>query len=281
MCYVTFMKKANRTIAYLNDLSLAGGCSTAAALPVIAALGCECIALPTAVYSTHTGGFGKPVVSDQNEFIARALDHFKDAGVCADALLSGYMASPAAAQNARKAKKALGCAFCVHDPAFADGGGLYSGMTSETVDAHRALAADSDLVLPNVTEALVLAGEPADFRMSDRLFRELARRLSREYRESVVTGLATESGSFNAVIKGGDISMIPYLPSPGAYPGTGDLFAAIVTSRVLNGHSVVAAVETAAKIVKKAIDYTNSIGTDPRFGVSVSEAARIAAQEEK
>lgn len=40
-----------------QDLSCVGQCSLAAVLPILAACGVEAIPLPSAVLSTHTGGF--------------------------------------------------------------------------------------------------------------------------------------------------------------------------------------------------------------------------------
>ena len=44
----------------VQDISCVGRCSMTVALPVLAACGVEVCPLPTAVLSTHTGGFGTP-----------------------------------------------------------------------------------------------------------------------------------------------------------------------------------------------------------------------------
>ena len=41
----------------INDISCVGRCSLTVALPIISSMGIECSILPTAVLSTHTGGF--------------------------------------------------------------------------------------------------------------------------------------------------------------------------------------------------------------------------------
>ncbi len=50
--------------AAIHDLSGAGKCSLTVILPILSAAGIECAALPTAVLSTHTGGFGEVVCRD-------------------------------------------------------------------------------------------------------------------------------------------------------------------------------------------------------------------------
>ena len=46
-----------KRIAAIHDLSGFGKCSLTVALPIISASGVECACLPTALLSTHTGGF--------------------------------------------------------------------------------------------------------------------------------------------------------------------------------------------------------------------------------
>ena len=41
----------------INDISCVGRCSLGVTLPIISACGVECDVLPTAILSTHTGGF--------------------------------------------------------------------------------------------------------------------------------------------------------------------------------------------------------------------------------
>lgn len=49
-----------RRVLTMQDISCVGQCSTTVALPILSACGLEACILPTALLSTHTGGFGKP-----------------------------------------------------------------------------------------------------------------------------------------------------------------------------------------------------------------------------
>ncbi|MDR0856611.1 MAG: pyridoxal kinase, partial [Clostridiales bacterium] len=51
------MPTSQRRVAAIHDISGFGRCSLTVALPIISAAGAECTVLPTAVLSTHTGGF--------------------------------------------------------------------------------------------------------------------------------------------------------------------------------------------------------------------------------
>ena len=46
-----------KKIVTVQDISCFGKCSLTAALPIISAMGIETAVIPTAVLSTHTGGF--------------------------------------------------------------------------------------------------------------------------------------------------------------------------------------------------------------------------------
>ena len=46
-----------KRVLAVHDISCVGKCSSTVALPVISAAGLECSLLPTALLSTHTGGF--------------------------------------------------------------------------------------------------------------------------------------------------------------------------------------------------------------------------------
>ena len=52
----------------INDISCIGKCSLTATLPILSACGIECTVLPTAILSTHTGGFTGYTFRDQSGF---------------------------------------------------------------------------------------------------------------------------------------------------------------------------------------------------------------------
>ena len=53
---------AYKRILTIQDISCVGQCSITVAMPLLSACGHETCILPTAMLSTHTGGFGKPAV---------------------------------------------------------------------------------------------------------------------------------------------------------------------------------------------------------------------------
>ena len=59
---------------------------------------------------------------------------------------------------------------------------------------------------------------------------------------------------------------------PVSYPGTGDLFAAILTGGLMTGDSLPIAIERATRFLELAINITYSYGTDTRHGVMFESA---------
>ena len=68
-------------------------------------------------------------------------------------------------------------------------------------------------------------------------------------------------------VRGQTPVFLPYAPVPQDYPGTGDLFAAVLTGGLLRGFSEAAAIRLAARFVALAAEQTLLAGGDPRFGV--------------
>ena len=54
------MEKRIKKVAALHDMSGFGRCALTVIIPALSAMGHQVIPLPTALLSTHTGGFEKP-----------------------------------------------------------------------------------------------------------------------------------------------------------------------------------------------------------------------------
>ena len=80
-------------ILAINDISCVGKCSLTVALPIISAAGYTCDILPTAILSTHTGGFTGYTFRDLSEDIPSVLNHWKSLGLEYDIIISGYLGS--------------------------------------------------------------------------------------------------------------------------------------------------------------------------------------------
>ena len=74
------MKKDAKVLT-VQDISCFGQCSLTVALPVISAAGIECAVLPSAVLSTHTGGFKGFTFRDLTDDIPGIVSHWEKEGI--------------------------------------------------------------------------------------------------------------------------------------------------------------------------------------------------------
>ena len=86
------MERQKRVLA-VHDISGVGRCSLTVALPIISAAGVECSVLPTAVLSTHTGGFTGYTCRDLTEDFLPMAKHWESLGERFDAIYMGYLGS--------------------------------------------------------------------------------------------------------------------------------------------------------------------------------------------
>ena len=75
----------------VQDISCYGQCSTTVALPVLSSYGHETVILPSAILSTHTGGFTGFTVLDLTSEMPKIISHWKKEGIKIDALYTGYI----------------------------------------------------------------------------------------------------------------------------------------------------------------------------------------------
>ena len=150
-----------KRVVTLQDISCIGRCSITVALPIISALGIECAILPTAVLSTHTlfKTFTYKDLTDQIKPIATA---WKTEQLSFDGIYTGYLASANQCDEVCefldnfKNQKCL----CLIDPAMADNGKLYPAFQDDFPLSMKNVCARADIILPNITEACLLTGEP-------------------------------------------------------------------------------------------------------------------------
>lgn len=246
-----------KRVLSIQDLSCMGKCSLTVALPVLSAMGCGCTVLPTAVLSTHTG-FPSPFRRSLTEDIGRISDHWQSVGAGFDGIGVGYLASPEQAEAVRKVLDAFDC-LTVIDPAMADHGKLYSGLTPEQIPAAAALCRRGQVLLPNVTEAAFLTGLPYRDEGDMGYYRELTAGMMDFGAEAVViTGAALspeQLGFIGAHRQTGEFSyQAPLLHKK--HHGTGDLFAAVVLGSLMAGQDIAAAGSLAARFVERVMSVT-------------------------
>ena len=269
------MSNAPKTVLAIHDLPGFGRAALSVIVPVLSCLGVQAVALPTAVLSTHTGGLGTPAKLSNPGYGPAALAHYQRLGLRFDCIYSGYLADPPQAKLVEQAFERWPRALKVVDPVLGDGGRLYKGLGADMVPAMYNLCSKANLIVPNVTEAALLLGDPLPGVGSSEQAAEQAARLTRIAPQVVVTGVTGLSdgrciGCVGAA-RGGQGYSVKTPLIPRMYHGTGDIFGAVLVGRILQGNGPQAAVQAAAAFVSECIRQTPE-GTDERLGVWLEAA---------
>lgn len=248
---------AYKRILTIQDISCVGQCSMTVALPILSACGHETCILPTALLSTHTGGFGKPSVVHLDHTLDKIWQHWKENEITFDAILVGYLGSVASIKVAERIiKKMLAPGgISIVDPAMADHGKLYSGFDEEYAQEMKGLCTQADIILPNITEAAMFARQPYCERIEEDYVQNLLKALNHPC--VVLTGVGYGEGETGAAIyHGGNLEHYHHRKIGRNFHGTGDMFAACFTGALLRDNTLAESVKIAGDFVCKAIENT-------------------------
>ena len=227
------------------------------ALPILSACGHECCVLPTEVLSTHTGGFGRPAVTHLDNGLERIWRHWLEQGITFDTVYTGYLGSVPAVKAAMQIADRLLApgGMLIVDPAMADHGKLYSGLTREYAEAMAALCRRADILLPNLTEAAMLTGMEYREIMDEDYVNSLLRELP--VRNVVLTGVGDTPDTTGAAIRQGDeFFRISHRRVERSFHGTGDIFASAFVGALLQKKSLYQAAKIASDYVLRCIEIT-------------------------
>lgn len=186
--HVTGLRRA----ALLNDLSCFGKCSITVGLPILSAAGVEALPLPTALLSTHTGGFSGYTCTDLTTEMERIAAHWQALDVRLDGIATGYFCSQEQIEFSRRfiQRFAGPDTLVLVDPVMADGGALYDGFDDAFVEKMRVLCCGAQVITPNLTEALLLAQLPCKAEPDAALLEECLARLRKlGARRVIITGV--------------------------------------------------------------------------------------------
>ena len=274
-----------KRIAAIHDISCFGRCSLTVALPIISSLGIEVSPIPTAVLSTHTGGIDGYTYRDLTDDILPIVRHWQSLNIGFNAIYTGFLGSfeqldiVSEIFDTLKTQKSL----IVVDPVMADNGKLYKIFPSDFPAGMRKLCEKADVIVPNITEAVLLLGEPYLEGPYTRPYIErLLLRLSElGPKQVVLTGIYFNDTQLGAVSYDAETKRIEYAFSnrvDGYYHGTGDVFASVLIGAILNGCELPKAVKTAVDFTVQSIERTKAAGTDIRFGVNFEAGLPRLAQ---
>ena len=249
----------NRVLT-IQDISCLGQCSLTVALPILSACGQETVILPSAVLSTHTGGFNGFTFRDLTDDIPNIQSHWQKEGIKFDAIYTGYLGSLKQIGYVDDILQSMGNSNCIKavDPAMADHGKLYSIFDMDYAKAMAKLCTKADIVLPNITEACLMSGIEYKEEYDDDYITELISALKKIGMKTIVmTGVSYSSDSTGVIIcEGSEISYYKHEKLEKSSHGTGDIFASAFIGAHLSGKSLYESARIAANFVLSAMKNT-------------------------
>jgi len=271
------MKKINpvKKVAAIHDLSGFGRASLTAIIPVLSTMGVQVCPVPTAVLSTHTGGFENFTLVDLTDSMSDYINHWKEIELSFDCIYSGFLASVRQIEIVSNAIDIFSNEdnFVVVDPVMGDDGVLYQTMDDEMVDSMRELIKKADIITPNFTEACYLLNEEYTFDISEEEIKLWLKKLSKMGPEIVVLTSVpniekSKKTSVIAYNRENDVFWkvsCTYIPA--SYPGTGDAFTSVVIGSILQGDSLPISLEKGVQFITNGIKASYGFDYPKREGI--------------
>ena len=240
----------------IQDISCVGQCSLTVALPVISAMGIETAILPSAILSTHTGGFTGYTFHDLTEDIPAIKEHWKKENIRFDAFYTGYVGSVKQLEYISDIMDELRKpdSIIIVDPVMGDKGKLYPGFEPSFAKEMAKLCKKADVIVPNLTEAAFMLDEEYIElgHTKEYIERILKKLMGLGCKNALLTGVNLEPGKLGIAAYNGKTNEITYYFRDlinGMFHGTGDVFASSFAGAMTLGKSV----DEAGKI---AVDFT-------------------------
>lgn len=264
-----------KKVAMINDLSGYGRCSLTVAVPILSAMKVQCCPVPTSILSNHTG-FPVYFFDDYTAKLPAYLEKWTELGLEFDGIVSGFLGS---VEQIRIVEEMIGRfkgpeTRVVIDPIMGDNGQKYATYTRQMCEGMRRLVGLGDVVTPNLTEACILTDRP--YRREGWKTAELER-LAEDIRalgarSVVITGIHQGGYLANFVAEEGREPVVCRTRRVGRErPGTGDVFAAVVSAAVVRGFPLERAVRLASTFVKECIQKSEELEIPVQNGVCFEE----------
>lgn len=275
-------------ILLINDVCGYGKVATAAMLPILSYMGNSVYNLPTALVS-NTLDYGTFSILETTDYIKGVFPVWRELGFSFDAIATGFIASEnqakIVAQYCRE-EAAHGTHILV-DPIMGDEGKLYNGVTPATINSMREMLSVAHLCFPNYTEACYLTDTPYNNKGIARAeVKELIDKLrgigsrsvlitslviveDEEKKQSTITHHPSPTtqhavAGYNHLTD--EYFFLPYEEIPVHFPGTGDIFSAIVDGHLLRGDNLQQSARIAMDTLSKWIE-ANKENHDKNRGI--------------
>jgi pyridoxine kinase len=271
---VKFMSMCSvKRVAAIHDLSGFGRASLTVVIPIISSMNHQVCPMPTAVLSTHTGGFKDYSFVDLTDSMVAFAEHWKKLNLDFDCIYSGFLGSVKQIDILDKFIDDMkrDYTLTVIDPVLGDNGKLYDTMNEEMVKKMRVLIKKADIITPNYTEAVLLLGEEYSQEISEDKIKDWLKRLSDMGPKIVIITSVPHKNNMTDVIaynrEDGRFWKVSCVYIPAHFPGTGDMFTSVIVGSMLKGDSLPMALDRGVQFITAAIRASYGFVYPQREGV--------------
>lgn len=253
-----------KKVAAIHDLSGYGRSSLTSIIPILSSMKLQVCPVPTAVLSTHTGGFEGFSFLDLTDYMEQHIAHWKKLGLEFDCIYSGFLGSPRQIKIVADFVDFFGHKnnLTVIDPVLGDNGRLYGTMGKEMVEEMKKLIGKADIITPNFTEVTFLLDKEYKKEISEAEIKEWLIELAALGPKIVIATSVPDEDSHSTDRKTNVVAYdrennifwkvsCKYIPA--SYPGTGDAYTSVVIGSLLQGDSLPIAIERGVQFITQCI----------------------------
>ena len=253
-----------KKVAAIHDLSGYGRSSLTSIIPILSSMKLQVCPVPTAVLSTHTGGFEGFSFLDLTDYMEQHIAHWKKLGLEFDCIYSGFLGSPRQIKIVADFVDFFGHKnnLTVIDPVLGDNGRLYGTMGNEMVEEMKKLIGKADIITPNFTEVTFLLDKEYKKEISESEVKEWLIELAAMGPKIVIATSVPDEDSHSTDRKTNVVAYdrennvfwkvsCKYIPA--SYPGTGDAYTSVVIGSLLQGDSLPIAIERGVQFITQCI----------------------------
>ena len=271
----------SKKLLLINDLAGYGKVALSAMIPVLSHMKYETYNLPTAIVS-NTLDYGKFDILDTTEYMKNTLNVWEQLGFRFDAVSTGFIVSKEQTEVVTKfCKEKSGQGTLIFtDPIMGDDGKLYNGITEGTVALMRELISVADYIVPNYTEAAYLTNAVyQEDGVSEEELHTIIDSLREYGAKSVVITSAKVKGSDSKSVVGYDYKeksyfRIDFEEIPVRFPGTGDIFSAVLMGKIMDGKNLCESTKQAMQVVRDMIQM-NLDNADKYKGIPIETCLEV------
>ncbi|MDO4589668.1 MAG: pyridoxamine kinase [Fusobacterium sp.] len=258
------MENIVKKVAAIHDLSGYGRSSLTSIIPILSTMKVQVCPVPTAVLSSHTGGFEGYSFLDLTDYMEQHIAHWKKLNIDFDCIYSGFLGSPKQMKIVADFIDFFGHKnnLTVVDPVLGDNGKLYGTMNNEMVEEMKKLISKADIITPNFTEVTFLLNKSYKKEIGESEIKEWLIELANMGPKIVIATSVPDENSHKADRKTNVIAYdkendafwkvsCKYIPA--SYPGTGDAYTSVVIGSLLQGDSLPIAIERGVQFITQCI----------------------------